>query len=635
VFLEYSKSPLKGLLSPRVQLLNHQLYIAEKLGAQNSVHAILADEVGLGKTIEAGLIYSRLRRRNVIQRSLIVIPESLQTQWMSEFYRKFYEIFTWIDEERWEQDLESQGASSFAVNNNVLVATELLDAHPEIYEDLLKHQWDLIIFDEAHKLCGENYETASQWTKAAAILQNTKSALLLSATPERAGPNTLDALLKLLNSPQALVFRNRRQNFPGFPKRQAHAHFYEGSKLKWLLPFLQNFPPRDKILILTQSAEDAIKIHNHLKNHFHSRVALFTEKQDFITRDKQAAWFASDEKESAQVLISSSLGGEGRNFQSAHDLVLWDMPHTADTLEQRIGRIDRIGQGELIDIHVPLKEDSQEEILFEFFMEGTGSFKSFCPFAYEIEKACNPLEATDRIEMMKLAQKAYRTAKENYEESLKKESLYLSSPQNQEIRETIEDWENKSDTRDCLLGVLDVFGIDYKADTYKDSFHVHSEALMFLEHFPGLNPEENKSISFNRNVAIERGEFDFVSVEHPFFEGACDAFYQAQQGKVGLCGWENPTWTDRYLVHGFFIAEDGRFQDVLFNEKGEKSSWNSTEIPSKSLQRIAKAMAKAIAQKAAPELKKSLENIENWLTHSFPEDRWTLDSFFLYLPLRN
>ena len=89
------------------------------------------------------------------------------------------------------------------------------------------------------------------------------------------------------------------------------------------------------------------------------KATVFHENMSVIDRDKQAAYFA--EPDGAQMLICSEIGGEGRNFQFASKLVLMDIPRHPDLLEQRIGRLDRIGQEE-IEIHVPWQSDTPEEV---------------------------------------------------------------------------------------------------------------------------------------------------------------------------------------------------------------------------------------------------------------------------------
>ena len=97
-----------------------------------------------------------------------------------------------------------------------------------------------------------------------------------------------------------------------------------------------------------------------------------------LERDKAAAYFAQEEG-GAQVLICSEIGSEGRNFQFANQLVMFDLPFNPDLLEQRIGRLDRIGQNRDIDIHVPYLEQTSQAILARWFNEGLNAFADTCP----------------------------------------------------------------------------------------------------------------------------------------------------------------------------------------------------------------------------------------------------------------
>ena len=80
---------------------------------------LLADEVGLGKTIEAGLIFSSLKSLGRGERVLVLVPEALKHQWLAEMYRRFNEMFSLIDEDRSEQEELSQGTSAFAANQRI------------------------------------------------------------------------------------------------------------------------------------------------------------------------------------------------------------------------------------------------------------------------------------------------------------------------------------------------------------------------------------------------------------------------------------------------------------------------------------------------------------------------------------
>ena len=109
-------------------------------------------------------------------------------------------------------------------------------------------------------------------------------------------------------------------------------------------------------------AQTAIDLENALRVKEGIRAAVFHEGLSIFERDRAAAYFAQEE-DSAQVLLCSEIGSEGRNFQFAHHLVLFDLPNNPDLLEQRIGRLDRIGQTQTIRLHVPYFEDTAQQLL--------------------------------------------------------------------------------------------------------------------------------------------------------------------------------------------------------------------------------------------------------------------------------
>src|SRR5690606_5496292 len=109
-----------------------------------------------------------------------------------------------------------------------------------------------------------------------------------------------------------------------------------------------------------------------IKERFNLNLALFHEGLPLVQRDRQAAWFA--EPDGAQLLICSEIGSEGRNFQFAHHLVLFDLPLNPGLVEQRVGRLDRIGQTETIRIHVPFVAGSAEACVARWYHEGLDAF---------------------------------------------------------------------------------------------------------------------------------------------------------------------------------------------------------------------------------------------------------------------
>src|SRR5262249_17718021 len=110
-----------------------------------------------------------------------------------------------------------------------------------------------------------------------------------------------------------------------------------------------------------------------LRQGLNVKMGIFHEGLPLVKRDRNAAWFA--EEDGARVLICSEIGSEGRNFQFAHHLVLFDLPLDPELLEQRIGRLDRIGQTSEIEVHVPFVSGSSHEVLARWYQEGLDAFE--------------------------------------------------------------------------------------------------------------------------------------------------------------------------------------------------------------------------------------------------------------------
>ncbi|WP_428634941.1 SNF2-related protein, partial [Sedimenticola sp.] len=129
-----SRSDLRGLTGGRTSLIPHQLYIAHEVASRYAPRVLLADEVGLGKTIEAGLILHQQLLTERAQRVLIVVPESLQHQWLVEMLRRFNLFFSLFDEERCLAIEESSGQDNpFQAEQLVLTSIAFLRDHPARY----------------------------------------------------------------------------------------------------------------------------------------------------------------------------------------------------------------------------------------------------------------------------------------------------------------------------------------------------------------------------------------------------------------------------------------------------------------------------------------------------------------------
>src|SRR5690606_18094305 len=150
----------------------------------------------------------------------------------------------------------------------------------------------------------------------------------------------------------------------------------EDPRVEWLVEWLKQHR-RHKVLVICADAETAQNLEEFLRLRKGVLSAVFHEGLSLIERDRAAAYFA-DLEEGAQVLICSEIGSEGRNFQFAHDLVMFDLPLNPDLLEQRIGRLDRIGQTQEVNIHVPYYEVSAQEKLLDWYHEGLNAFEKTC-----------------------------------------------------------------------------------------------------------------------------------------------------------------------------------------------------------------------------------------------------------------
>ena len=454
------QSPLRGLRGNRAGLIPHQLHIAQEVGNRVNPRVLLADEVGLGKTIEAGMILQNQLFTEKVQRVLIIVPETLQHQWLVEMLRRFNLHFSLFDEERCE-DFAEQAINPFSTESLIICALDWLKAHPNRVQQAIEAEFDCLIVDEAHHLAWSENAPSAAYLLVEQLANAIPSVLLLTATPEQLGLESHFARLRLLDherfydyqaflkeqenyQPVAdavqsllsekplsaveknhisdllneqdveslfkalachndeekqaarqeliqnlidghgtsrILFRNTRQGVKGFPHRVYHQVTIDATegdeKIHWLIDFLKSHR-NEKILVICKTAQTAIQLEQILREKEAIRSAVFHERMSIIERDRAAAYFA-DTDNGAQVLLSSSIGSEGRNFQFACHLVLFDLPENPDLLEQCIGRLDRIGQTRDVQIYVPCLSGSAQQDLARWYHEGLNAFEQTCP----------------------------------------------------------------------------------------------------------------------------------------------------------------------------------------------------------------------------------------------------------------
>jgi ATP-dependent helicase HepA len=386
------RSHVRGFVGGRIDLLPHQLYIASEVSGRLAPRVLLADEVGLGKTIEACLILHRLILTGRVQRVLILVPESLVHQWFVELLRRFNLWFNIYDEDRCSA---AGDRNPFLETQLILCGLSVFISNADRLQQALDAGWDMVVVDEAHHLHWSPEAASPEYSVVEALGKTSNGLLLLTATPEQLGmaghfarlrlldPDRffdLDAFLKedehfrdvarkaekLEEGPKfdALLdqhgtgrvrFRNTRATVSGFPHRVVRMHPLAAARsgdprIVWLIELLRHLDPQ-KVLLICRTPQTVAEIESALRKRVRVEMAVFHEGLTLVQRDRNAAWFS--EEGGARILLCSEIGSEGRNFQFAHHLVLFDLPVDPEVLEQRIGRLDRIGQKSEIHIHVP------------------------------------------------------------------------------------------------------------------------------------------------------------------------------------------------------------------------------------------------------------------------------------------
>ena len=192
------QSPLRGLRGNRAGLIPHQLHIAQEVGNRINPRVLLADEVGLGKTIEAGMILQNQLFAEKVQRVLIIVPETLQHQWLVEMLRRFNLHFSLFDEERCE-DFAEQAINPFSTESLIICALDWLKAHPNRVQQAIEAKFDCLIVDEAHHLAWSENAPSAAYLLVEQLANAIPSVLLLTATPEQLGLESHFARLRLLD----------------------------------------------------------------------------------------------------------------------------------------------------------------------------------------------------------------------------------------------------------------------------------------------------------------------------------------------------------------------------------------------------------------------------------------------------
>jgi len=201
-------------LSNDVIPLPHQLHVLNRVMSKNNVRYILADEVGLGKTIEAGLVMKELKARGLVKRVLIVAPTGLVTQWNQEMQEKFGETFHVILPEDYDtirkitdnDDVYGQFSHVISPMDSIKplerrsgwTAEKIEKYNEERIYSIINSDWDLIIVDEAHRMAGSSGEVA-RYKLGKMLSEASPFLLLLTATPHNGKTEPFLRLIRLLD----------------------------------------------------------------------------------------------------------------------------------------------------------------------------------------------------------------------------------------------------------------------------------------------------------------------------------------------------------------------------------------------------------------------------------------------------
>lgn len=639
---EARRSRAFGIESARVDLVPHQLRVAEIVADRRPPRVLLADEVGLGKTIEAGLVVARQIATGRATRVLVLVPEPLVYQWFVEMLRRFNLSFAIFDEERVEAiEAAGDGRNPFKDEQLVITDTNFLVSSPERARSLVQAEWDLLVVDEAHHLAWSPEAESPEYVLVEALAKRTPGVVLLTATPEQLGRSGHFARLRLLDPARyhdlakfqqettqyaqrsklaakladglelegedrhllhgllgkermqaasrdellgelidrhgtgRVMFRNRRVVVGGFPKRvplfealappaeddelrghllaefmsdvDAHDHalplnYAKDPRLDWLVGLLDRHP-REKFLLICRSQAKVLALEEALRLRSGVGVARFHEGMSIVQRDRNAAFF--QQPDGARLLLCAEIGSEGRNFQFAQHLVLWDLPIDPDQLEQRIGRLDRIGQRGDVHIHFAAFADSAQAALFRWYDQALDAFRTspqdgrelYRRFGEELVEAARAFalgqtNASEQLDdLVGRTQAAHEELAAAIQEGRDRllELATQRAAADERLRKAMVAADADRTQDDFVLKLFEQFGI--QDEELSERIFLLDPEYLNTEAFPGFEGGPRQA-TFDRQIALSRDDLLFLRVDHPMVQGALDMLLSAETGNA-------------------------------------------------------------------------------------------------------
>jgi ATP-dependent helicase HepA len=619
---------LGSFLGGRVRLFPHQLHVAERASASDPVRWLLADEVGLGKTIEACLILNRLVHAGKVERCLVVAPDALTVQWLGELWRKYHQVFTLLDAQRLADVARDFGPefNPFDVHRRAVIALEMLIERPQLTDQAVRAGIDLLVVDEAQRLRrAPGHPGEPGWRAVSPIAGLGRHVLLLSATPLEDDAHGFFRLLQLLRPqefPAEVSFEarltqatplppctssTRRTDIGGLPPRvgipialddsgssqirdaieatargtvaphavarrqkidrirralasgaalktalgammvpdepelrqQVEAMDASDPRLDWLLsqaPVWRD--AKEKTLVFVAHRETLEMLRTALSHRAQLASGVFHEELSPARRDTEVARFR--EPEGPSLLVSTECGGEGRNFEFCRRLVLFDLPWKPSVVEQRIGRLDRIGRRIPVDIVYfrPPRGIGRDVVrLFEALglfrepvaglepqlahVEGALEEIALDPLASLSEEGVEVLVAEAQAARTRIREAAYQQLHRDPYRSEMAGGILARVPA-----------ELDALNEEAIVAACERLGFTIERMRGRRTFSIELGNAAVIDSLPGVPDGSTYVGSFDREEAVENEALDFFASGHPLVEGIFAQFEDSALGRV-------------------------------------------------------------------------------------------------------
>jgi ATP-dependent helicase HepA len=648
---------LGSFLGGRIHLFPHQLHAAERATAADPVRWLLADEVGLGKTVEACLILNRLMRTGRADRCLIVAPATLTVQWLGELWRKHHQVFVLLDDARLADVAKDHGGdfNPFDVHRQVVISIETLIEKPRLTQQAVAAGIDLLVVDEAHHLRRPPRQPGNAgWRAIAPIAALGRHVVLLTATPLEDDAHGFFRLLQLLRPeelPEGTDFEarlaraeplppctssTRRVDIGGLPPRapkpvegtgpewaerkaledvargersanavararkvdrvrralasgaalaavlgpderalrqQAEAADASDPRLAWLLAHGPRFKQAgEKTLVFVAHRETLEMLRAALSHRGQLATAAFHEQLSPARRDIEVAQFRRPE--GASILISTECGGEGRNFEFCHRLVLYDLPWNPVVVEQRIGRLDRIGRRlpvEIVYFRPPAGIGAEAVRLYEAIglfeqplagleAELAGVESALTDAAIEPDAALDPatfdgLARDAQSAHSRIRAAAYRELhRDTYRPRLAESILARVPPDLDALNQEV------------VTAACESLGFHVETQRGRRAFSIEFGNEALVDSLPFVPGGSSFLGTFDRDEAVRDETLDFFAAGHPLVEGVLAHLEEGPLGRVAVLRVQ--AGRERGLGLLAFYKDGPSFEAVLVDQEG-------------------------------------------------------------------